>query len=342
MHNKFEKLSKEEKKFLTQLVIFGNQETKINLVIDIFANTDEHNTYLELFFKFAENEWIILHNNLYRISNEVETFIFNFFAPNTKNSRLTIEYFINLIIPPQNNRLPNDLEVLLLKTISRIQGVSSEMALLNDYYAQYLIYLKDTKTAIKFYTLAVDIQLKTSTVDVKLCNYYNHLAEAYLIDKQNDKALNFAFKSLHLIYNLPVKEHIVLVYVFTIISSVYFNTKKYDLSFEYSKKAVEAAKKHNYDNILLANLVYESSVCAQKAKQIEESIKLIKEASKIAEQIPEKQKYQKLFEKINFHKQYLALIKKLDNTIFKYAKWSYIIIAFCVLIILIVIGIIIL
>ncbi|MBN2892287.1 MAG: tetratricopeptide repeat protein [Bacteroidales bacterium] len=338
MREKIENLSKKHLKLLTQLSVFGNESTSIALFIDYFGLHDEQekNIILEVIYDLSTEGLVKLSQEKFEVMPDVQDFLFEKYPPNVNNCRVFIEFYMDMLHPPMLDTLPPEEEQMLHKVLSRITGYSSELAMLTDFYAQYLLSEKDYKSSVNFFQLALEIQSKANPSDVLMCNFYNHLAESYLANKDYDKAIDVTFKSVHLAYNLQRKDMIVLVYSFSLISTIYFRQKSYDLSYEYSLKAIEIAKEKEFDDLLLANLYYEASISATKAKDSVGAVDFIAKSYKTLMKLPSNSRDSRLLEKINLHQQYLSLLKKIDNSFLRYFKSYYIYIVLFIVVLLIV------
>lgn len=339
MEEKFEVLSKTQKKLLVQLSVFGNEETSLTSFVDFYGiiEDDEKNSFFESIYDLASQEFIVLSKEKFKLDKNVEKFLFEKYPPNINNCRVFVEFFLDLLHPPVENIISTSDEMMLHKVISRIQGSSSDLAMLTDFYAQYLLQQEDLKSAISFFLLAIEIHSKINSTDVMMCSFYNHLSEAYMADSQFDKAIDTAFKSVHLVFNLPRKDQIVLVYSYSLISTTYFRKKNYKLSYEYSLKSIEIAEENDFDQLLLSNLFYEASISATKAKENEQALNFINKSYKAIMSLPNEKRNEKLIEKIRLHNQYLNLMKKVNNSVIKFVKPSYIYILLIIILLLVVI-----
>jgi len=345
MLEKFKTLSKEHQKTLVRLSIFGNEETSIPAIIKLFRLDDfeeDKNEFLNIIYDLNSEGWISIEKDKYIVKPEVLNFILEENKPDVKNSRFLIETFINIFNPEYQSVIKKETEIFLLKALGKITGNSEPLALLNDYYAQYLNIVEDHKSAANFFELAVDIQANVNPDSVKLCNYYNHLSETYMLLKDYDKALNMAFKASHLAYKLPQKDLIVLVYSYTLTSSIYYSQRKYELSFQNILKAIEFGESHKLDKHRLATLYYETSLAATKAKKLEEAQTYIIKANNTAKLLDNNNEKKKLQERIMLQQQYVALQKKLNNTILKFSKTKYLLIVALIIVLIIVLAFIIL
>lgn len=334
MHKKFDTLSKKDKIQLLRISIFGIESTSLTAVIELLKfQAEEKEIFLEFIYFLNSEDWIILEKDQFRLTTEAKEFILENYPPRAENMRYIIELFISISKPDIKPMLNNNTEILLLRALSYISGVSGELALLNDYYAQYLNSIKNHKSAANFFELAVEIQTKVNDKDVRLCNYINHLSETYMLLNQKDKALNLAFKAKHLAYNLPVKDQIVLVYSYSLISTIYFRQRNYKNSYENILKAVELAEQNKLNKIRLSTLYYETSIVAAKVGKMKNAKQYIDQAYLLIE--PQKSEFRELVEMIGIQKRYLNLLKRMDNPIIKFSKLRYIFIVLFVIVLII-------
>ncbi len=339
MLKKIEKLSEEHLKMLIYLSVFGNDETSITSVLKLFKIEDiedEKNVFLEYIYDLQSNDLIKLYKDKYFLPPKVLNAINEKNYPNVFNCAYIIELFKDILKPSEKLKLEKDTEILLLKTLYRIKGQSADLAVLNDYYAQYLNSIKKHRSAVDYFQLAVEIQKKVKQKDVALCNFYNHLSETYMILENFEKSLNIAFKSVHLTYQLPSQDHIVLIYSYTIISNIYFRQKKYELAFKYSQKAIKIAEEKKLDKFRLANLYLEASILSVKIKNIEKADFFIEKTLFLSSDLSDKNDNKEFYQRLYTQKQYINLLKRMDNTIYNNKKILYLILFFVLIIIIVI------
>lgn len=333
MLDEYKQLDEKHKFLLNILAIFGDEKTEISVIIEFFFVKEEFDELYEIFFDLNEKAWIELEQNKYVLKSKAEEFIFNKVPPSPQNSIIVIESFKSILLPPFNDKLNIQIEKLLLKTFSRLIGYSKDLALLYDYYGQYLSSIDNNETAVYFYNLAIECYEHLNISDVQLCNFYNHLSDSYLRLDEKEKSLNEAFKATHIAYSLPPKDIIVLVYSFTIISNIYFKQKKYNLAYEYNIKLLDIAQKNINDSNLLSHLYFEASFSAFKNKMIKESSNFLDKSLGYANKISLQEKDQELIDKIKLQKQYMNLVKKFDIIFDKFASWKMVLILLIIIII---------
>ncbi len=328
MQEQYEQLTDTHKSLLCTLTVFGNEYTEINFVVENFVAEKSPEIY-EIIFDLSSQTWINLSENTYKVSEKAEKYIYEHIPPKAENCNHIIDFYIKKLSPPFKHKIDKNEELQLLKVLHRIQGTSAQLAKLNDYYAQYLIFAGDLTSAIKYFHLAAQIQEATAK-NIELCNILNHLAEAYFNTAEYDKALETAFKSRNIAENMqPAKQaEAMQVYSYTLIYNVYFVQKKYKKAFEYSQKAMELAIKSIDNKFVTANIHYEAAMIATqnnnftKAQEIltttkekflssinnKESLELDKKITELQKQITELQKINKNFNKIFNNKFPLILL----------------------------------
>jgi tetratricopeptide (TPR) repeat protein len=314
VQQQFEQLTETHKKLLCFLAIFGNDYTEINFVISNFIDNQTPEIY-EIIFDLSSQNWIDLSENKYKLTAQAEAYIYGNIPPKAQNCVKIIEFYIEKLSPPFKDRLEKNQEMQLLKVLHRIHGTSELLAKLNDYYAQYLIFAKDTKSAIKYFNLSIQIQGSENKQSFEYCNYLNHLAEAYLNTGAYDKALATAFKSRNVIDTLP-KNKInasMLIYSYSIIYNVYFAQANNKKAYEYSQKAIELSDENLDDRFLQASIYYEAITIAiktQKYDKAEEMIQKVKE--KYLRTLNEK-KYIEIAKRIADTEKQLNELKKINK-----------------------------
>ncbi len=323
VQEEFNKLEKKQRYLLNILSIFGNEKSEVSVIFDFFFEREEYDELYELLFDLRDYGWIELEQNKFVLSSEAEEFIFENEPPNVKNSAPLIEIFMSRLQPPVQKRLDKEFEFMLLKFFSRISGESRNLAILYDFYGQYLSSIENHETATKFYKLAVELFERQGLVSVKLCDFYNHLSESYLQQRNYAQSLDAAFSSSHIAYSLQPKDIIVLVYTYSIIADVYFKQKKYKLAYDYNLKLLDIAEAKIDDNNLLAHLHFEASFSAFKNKLIKEAVHLLDKALEYAKKMPLQRQDHALIDKIKIQRQYMNLIKKID---LKFISWKLILI----------------
>lgn len=313
MQETLNNIDSKRKKLLIQLSVFGNEQTAVNDFMRFFKidKEDEKNALLDIIYDLSKQKLIILENKNYILDEKVESFLFDNTPPDINNCKILIDYFSDLLHPPFKGKLNQIDEKMLLKVISRITGYSSELAIVSDFYAQYLTQQEDFKSATYFFQLAVDIQLKVSSTNELICNFYNHLAEAQLASRNVENAIITANKSFLIADKLSTKT---IVFTYSLLSTAYFNQKKYELSAEYSEKAIVEAQKMKLSNFIIANLLYEASVMYSKTKEISKSQECVDNAIAYNEKIPVNKRDNDFVEKLKLQEQYLKLLQKVDKS----------------------------
>lgn len=335
MQEKFNTLSKKNKIQLIRISVFGNEYISVSSVMEFFEfDEEEKNKFLEFLYYLKSDGWIELDKEKYKLTKEGKEFIYTNNPPRVENSRYIIELFLRFLNPVQKPLLSKDIEILLLRALVTIKGVSVELALLNDYYAQYLNTNYNNKSAANFFELAVQIQEKANENDVRLCNYYNHLAETYMLLDQKSKALDTVFKSIHLAYQLSINDHVVLVFSYSLISTIYFKQKEYNLSYENIIKAIDIAEQNKLTKNQMATLYYEASIISSKANKGADSKRFIESSKQFLGD--ENAENKDLHKMIALQSQYVSLINKLDSPVIKLTKTRYLFLAVILIIALIV------
>ncbi len=332
MQGKFDILSKDEKISLIRLSVFGISETSLVAVMNFFGlkSEEEKNNFLEFIYKINSLGWIELNKNTFQLTSQAKEYIYATNPPQVSNSGYIIEQFLGLLSPTDKPEIDQHTEMLLLGALRNIRGVSANLALLNDYYAQYLSSFENHKSAVDFFNLAIEIQTKVNENDVNLCNFYNHLSEAHLSLNQQDDAIRCAFKSQNISQRLSASEQIISVYTFSLISTIYYRKKEYQKAYGYILQAIEIAEIQKLDNQKIASLYYETSIIAVKTDNLLSAEKYINKAIEIVNKINKNEDNFK--ELVSLQKQYVISLKKIDKSPLRFAKNSYLLIVFAVIV----------
>jgi len=335
MQEKFNILSKEEKIQLLRLSVFGIEETSLTSVLDFLElGKIEKDTLLEFVYFFKSEGWITLNKERYILTDAAKEFISENYPPTVENTRYIISLFGGVLNPNLNPELDKETEILLLRVLGHVQGFSGELALLNDFYAQYLNSCKNHKSAANFFELAVEIQTKVDENDVRLCNYLNHLSETYIFLNEDDRALNIAQKSKYIADNLPQQYERIKIFTHSLLSSIYYKQEKFHTALENILRATELAEQNKIDKTQLATLYYETSIIATKTEKINDAKIYIDKAKAIVNKKMDSNK--EFLEMITLQDQYVLMLDKLDKPIVKSSTMRYLFIIVFFIIVLII------
>lgn len=326
MQNEYTKLDDRQKYLINTLSIFGNEKTNISTIFDYFFEKEEHEELFDIMFDFRDSGWLEIEQNKYILSEKAERFIFETEPPTVHNTVPIIEYFSSKLMIPFNKKIENELEFLLLKYFSRVSGISKILAILYDSYGQYLSFFENNKSAVNFYNLAIQTFEDLDVKNVRFCDFYNHLADSYLQQKEYEQSLSAAFQAAHIAYTLHPKDIVVLIYTFSIISKVYMKQKKYKLAYDYNLKSIKITEKYINDNNLLSVLFFEASLAAYKNDMLEEAKSFLDKSLIKAQKISIQKQNHELIEKIKLQKHYMSLVKNINISVMKLTSWKTVVV----------------
>jgi hypothetical protein len=279
------------------------------------ADNDENkkNHFLEMLYDLNNKEYIKLDKSQFDLSENTFYFL-KLNSADVFNCKFLVDKFCGLMNPNKEIKLDENTENLLINILGNVRGNSNNLALLNDFYGQYLNKSANFKTALKFFELAVEIQSKVGKSGMLMCNYNNHLAETYFMSGDYEKAHKISNQTIEAASLLPENEQIVLAYTYSLIANIYFRQKKHTTAYEYGSLSVEYAIKHKIENLQLVNLMFEAAIFSTKAKKYTEAENFLDDAKRIAHKMPVYEADKKLFEKIKLYKQYISVSKKINKT----------------------------
>ncbi len=225
-------------------------------------------------------------------------------AENQEDCTSIIFAFLNIFQPPFEKVRPF-YEMLLLKFFAKNTLKNDYVALLYNHYARYLLNKKDYDEALRYNSLAIDLQLEINPLHEQIAKFYNTAALIYYYAKNYQKAIDTAFSTVKKIESLHFAKHKELFTTYKILSESFFHLQDLEKAEIFANKALEYADKPSLEQISVYQLLL---LIFLKKKDFQKALQISKKIKNAYFKLPENQKDTKTK---NYFEQQISYIQKM-------------------------------